>query len=135
MMMNINSEQVRRQNASLSHSTRQVKIWREKSAPFYTGASNRKPVFYNIQEHIGYSSFHQFNKKSTALITGRQRRQCRQGRRSIYRDPYYGARKLCHNIAAIYCCVCHRPKEGAISISYFPVIILYVSIISPRILL
>ena len=23
---------------------------------------------------------------------------------------YYGARKLCHNIAAIYCCVCHRPK-------------------------
>ena len=24
---------------------------------------------------------------------------------------YYGARKLCHNIAAIYCCVCHRPKE------------------------
>ena len=22
---------------------------------------------------------------------------------------YYGARKLCHNIAAIYCCVCHRP--------------------------
>ena len=23
---------------------------------------------------------------------------------------YYGARKLCHNIATIYCCVCHRPK-------------------------
>jgi len=23
---------------------------------------------------------------------------------------YYGAIKLCHNIAAIYCCVCHRPK-------------------------
>ena len=23
---------------------------------------------------------------------------------------YYGARKLCHNIAAIYCCVCHRPN-------------------------
>ena len=22
---------------------------------------------------------------------------------------YYGARKLRHNIAAIYCCVCHRP--------------------------
>jgi len=26
---------------------------------------------------------------------------------------YYGARKLCHNIAAIYCCVCHRPKITA----------------------
>jgi len=25
---------------------------------------------------------------------------------------YYGARKLCHNIAAIYCCVCHRPKRS-----------------------
>ena len=23
---------------------------------------------------------------------------------------YYGARKLRHNIAAIYCCVCHRPN-------------------------
>ena len=23
---------------------------------------------------------------------------------------YYGARKLCHNTAAIYCCVCHRPN-------------------------
>ena len=58
------SEQVRRQNASLSHSTRQVKTSREISAPFYTGTSNRKPVFYNIQEHIGYSSFHQFDKKA-----------------------------------------------------------------------
>ena len=41
-----------------------IKTSREISAPFYTGTSNRKPVFYNIQEHIGYSSFHQFDKKA-----------------------------------------------------------------------
>jgi len=27
---------------------------------------------------------------------------------------YYGARKLCHNIAAIYCCVCHRPNANSL---------------------
>ena len=30
-----------------------IKTSREISAPFYTGTSNRKPVFYNIQEHTG----------------------------------------------------------------------------------